>query len=372
MELPENTGMNEHAIELVDGKQPPYGPIYALSPVKLETLKTYIETHLKTDFIRPSKSPAGALILFDKKLNSSLRLCVNYRDLNNLTIKNRYPLLLIGKALDRLGWAKRFTQLDLTSAYHRMRIREGDEWKTVFRTTYGHFKYQVMPFGLSNAPASFQGYINKILAKKLDIFVVVYLDDIMVYTEDPGQPHVETVRWILEWLRKNGLYANLKKCRFHKDEVPFLGFVVSAQGIRIEEKRIEAVRDWPEPQSVRDIQVFLGFANFYRRFIRNFSRIVAPLTSMLRTTGDDDLGAQATGNEKNQGAPSGVGSGGVDGDIKNLSSVVKSAKSKKSNFAKANSGTDFLTPGAKDTFIHLRKAFTKAPILRHFDPECHI
>ncbi len=193
MELPENTGMNEHAIKLIDRKQPPYGPIYALSPIELETLKTYIENHLKTDFIRPSKSPARAPIFFDKKPDGSLRLCIDYRGLNNLTIKNRYPLPLIGESIDRLGRAKRFTQLDLTSAYHRMRIREGDGWKTVFRTRYGHFKYQVIPFGLSNAPASFQGYINKILAENLDIFVVVYLDDILIYTEDPRQPHVEAV-----------------------------------------------------------------------------------------------------------------------------------------------------------------------------------
>ena len=186
MELPKITGMNEHAIELIEAKQPPYGPIYTLSPVELETLKAYIETHLKTGFIRPSKSPAGAPILFDKKPDGSLCLCMDYRDLNNLTIKNRYPLPLIGEALDRLGRAKRFTQLDLTSAYHRMKIREGDEWKTAFRTRYGHFEYQVMPFGLSNAPASFQCYINKILAEKLDIFVVVYLDHILIYIEDFG------------------------------------------------------------------------------------------------------------------------------------------------------------------------------------------
>ena len=180
--------------------------------MELETLKTYIETHLKTRFIRPSKSPAGAPILFDKKPDGSLRLCVDYRGLNNLTIKNRYPLPLIGESLDRLGRAKRFTQLDLTSAYHRMRIKEGDEWKTAFQTRYGHFEYQVMPFGLSNAPTSFQGYINKILAEKLDIFIIVYLDDILIYTENQGQSHVEAVWCVLDILKKNGLFANLKKC----------------------------------------------------------------------------------------------------------------------------------------------------------------
>ncbi len=172
-----------------------------------------------------------------------------------------------------------------------MRIREGNEWKMAFRTKYGYFEYQITSFSLFNVPASFQGYINKILAEKLDIFVVVYLDDILIYTEDPGQPHVEAVRWVLEQLRKHSLYANLKKCRFHEDGVQFLGFIVLAQGIKIEEEGIEVIKDLPELQLVRDIQVFLSFANFYKRFIKNFNRIAAPLISILRTTDDDDLGA---------------------------------------------------------------------------------
>ena len=141
-----------------------------------------------------------------------------------------------------------------------------------------------MPFGLSNAPASFQGYINKILAEKLDIFMIVYLDDILIYTEDQGQGHVEAVWWVLEILRKNGLFANLKKCRFHKDEVRFLGYVVSSQGIWMEDERIKVVRNWSKPKSVQDIQVFIYFANFYWWFIWDFSMITAPLTSMLKTT----------------------------------------------------------------------------------------
>ena len=214
-ELLENTGMNEHIIKLEEGKQPPFGPIYSLGPVELKTLKTYIKTNLANGFICPSKSPARAPILFDRKPNRSLRLCVDYRGLNNITIKNRYPLSLIGEFLNQHGWARRFTQLDLTNTYYRMRIREGDEWKTAFRTRYGHFEYQVIPFGLSNAPATFQEYVNKILAEKLNIFVIVYLDDILIYTEDPGQPHVEAMRWVLDQFRKYSLFANLKKCRFH-------------------------------------------------------------------------------------------------------------------------------------------------------------
>ena len=144
-----------------------------------------------------------------------------------------------------------------------MRIREGDEWKTAFRTQYGYFKYQVMPFGLMNVPVSFQEYINKILAEKLDIFDIVYLDNILIYTDDDGDRHVSTVRWVLEQLRKFSLFANLKKCCFHQEEIWFLGYVMSLKGIRMEDERIEVVKQWPEPQSVQDILVFLGFANFY-------------------------------------------------------------------------------------------------------------
>ena len=182
--LPEHTELNKHAIDLEDGKQPLYGPIYSLGLVEFETLKIYINTHLKTGFIQTSKFLAGVPILFDKKPNGGLRLYIDYQGLNNLTIKNRYPLSLIEESLNRLGQAKKFTQLDLTSAYYQMRIKEGDEWKTAFQTRYDHFKYQVMPFGLFNALTSFQGYINKILVEKLDIFVIVYLNDILIYIEN--------------------------------------------------------------------------------------------------------------------------------------------------------------------------------------------
>ncbi len=195
--------------------------------MELETLKVYIENNLASGFIRPSKSPAGAPILFDKKPDGSLRLCMYYQSLNNLTIKNRHLLSLVGELLDWLGRAQRFTQLDLTNAYYQMRIKEGDKWKTAFRTRYGHFEYQVMPFGLTNTPATFQGYINKILAEKFDVFVIVYLDDILIYTENEGEEHVQAVRWVLDPLRKYSLYVKLKKCRFYQDEMRFLGYIVS-------------------------------------------------------------------------------------------------------------------------------------------------
>ena len=202
-----------------------------------------------------------------------------------------------------------------------MRIRKGDEWKTAFRIRYSHFEYQVMLFGLSNAPTTFQGYINKILAEKLDIFVVVYLNDILIYTKDPGQLHVEAICWVLDQLRKYFLFANLKKCCFHQDEVCFLGYVVLSKGISIEAEKIEIVKDWPEPKSVRNIQVFLGFANFYQQFIQSFSRIAALLTSMLKTTGSFDKPApnkndgSKSASSRNNDSRSASGKNNSDGEV---------------------------------------------------------
>ena len=175
-----------------------------------------------------------------------------------------------------------------------------------------------MPFGLFNTPASFQGYINKILADKLNIFVIVYLEDILIYIEDQERDYVKAVRWVLDKLKKNGPFANLKKCWFHKDEVRFLGYIVSSQGIQMEDKRIEAVKNWLEPKSVRDIQVFISFANFYWRFIQDFSRITTPLISILRTTGSLYL-ASSLGVDDNK-----VVRDGGKADDRNLSKSKKS------------------------------------------------
>ena len=251
-----------------------------------------------------------------------------------------------------------------------MRIRKGDEWKTAFRTRYGHFDYQVMLFGLTNAPASFQGYINKILAEKLDIFVIVYLDDILIYTDDDGDGHVAAVRWVLEQLRKFSLFANLKKCRFHQEEVRFLGYVVSSKGIRMEDERIEAVKQWPEPQSVQDIQVFLGFANFYRQFIQGFSRIAAPLTSILKISGSTEsktrpgeggvgVGSSRAGRKGSKLDGSELHDDEVDdGEVEDDEvgkKVRKRSKSKNSSKSKKTvRSSDFLTPGAKLAFTKLK------------------
>ncbi|EDN07425.1 hypothetical protein HCAG_03956 [Histoplasma mississippiense (nom. inval.)] len=199
---------HDHAIDLKPGKEPPYRPIYNLSPQELSVLREYIEKALEKNWIRPSKSPAGAPVLFAPKKDGTLRLCVDYRGLNEITVKNRYPLPLISEILDRLAGAKIYTQLDLRDAYHRIRIRAGDEWKTAFRTRYGHFEYLVLPFGLTNAPATFQSYINKALSDILDVYCVAYLDDIVIYSNTLDE-HVAHVKNVLERLRRWRLYVKL-------------------------------------------------------------------------------------------------------------------------------------------------------------------
>jgi RNase H-like domain found in reverse transcriptase/Reverse transcriptase (RNA-dependent DNA polymerase)/Integrase zinc binding domain/Chromo (CHRromatin Organisation MOdifier) domain/Integrase core domain len=276
--LPENKA-TDHAIETT--QDPPFGPLYNLSASELAVLRQYIEDALRKGWIRRSTSPAGAPILFVPKKDGTLRLCVDYRGLNKVTVKNRHALPLISETLDRLSGAKVFTKLDLKDAYHRIRIREGDEWKTAFRTRYGHFEYTVMPFGLSNAPATFQAYINRALVSLMDTICVVYLDDILIYSNDLTS-HWRHVKEVLERLRRFRLYANLKKCVFATDSVEFLGFVVSTVGVSMDHQRIETITKWPVPKSYHEVQVFLGFTNFFRRFILGYSKITAPLTGLLQ------------------------------------------------------------------------------------------
>ena len=258
-----------------------YGPIYPLSEEESQVLKEYIDENLKKGFIRPSESPAGYPVLFQKKKDGSLRLCVDYKKLNAVTIRNSYPLPLISDIIERVRGAKFFTKLDLRSAYNLIRIREGDEYKTAFRTKYGHFEYLVMPFGLRNAPATFQSFINSILRPYLEKFVILYLDDILIFS-DSLENHINHVRTILKTLLDNNLYAKLKKCEFHQPKVEFLGHVLSGQGISTDPKKIKSVEEWPTPTCVKDVQRFIGLCNFYRRFVENFATIAKPLHNLTK------------------------------------------------------------------------------------------
>ena len=249
--VPEGAGVT-HAIDLEEGTEPPHGPIYALSERELRILRNYLAEKEAIGWIRRSKSPAGAPILFVPKSDGSLRLCVDYRALNKVTVKNRHPLPLINETLDRLTGAKIFTKLDLRDAYHRIRIKRGDEWKTAFRTRYGHWEYTVMPFGLTNAPATFQAYINEALKGLLDVTCVAYMDDICIYS-DSVEEHAEHVREVLTRLRKAGLYVKLSKCEFDKQEIAFLGYVIGVHGVRMNDVKVKTIINWPVPQNFRNI-----------------------------------------------------------------------------------------------------------------------
>jgi hypothetical protein len=268
-------------ITLDEGASPPVGTIYSLSQTELQALREFIDENLSIGFIRPSTSPHGAPVLFVKKKDGSLRLCVDFRGLNRISKKDRYPLPLISDLLDTSRKARIYSKIDLRHAYHLVRIAEGDEWKTAFRTRYGSFEWNVMPFGLTNAPAAFQRFMNDIFKDMLDVCVIVYLDDILIYSDDMSK-HQEHVREVLRRLRKHGLYARSDKCEFHKDRVEYLGYILSPEGLTMSDDKVKTIQEWPEPKKVKDIQSFLGFANFYRRFIYNYSDIVVPLTRLTR------------------------------------------------------------------------------------------
>jgi hypothetical protein len=273
----------DHRIELVPGAVPPTRPTYRLSSRELLELRKQLDELLKAGFIQPSKSPFGAPILFVKKKDGTMRMCVDYRALNNVTIKNNYALPRIDELFDRLQGARYFTKLDLRSGYHQIRIAAGDAPKTAFRTRYGHFEFLVLPFGLTNAPATFMHLMHQTFRAQLDDFVLVFLDDILIYSKT-AEEHGKHVRTVLEILRKEKLYAKESKCEFFKTEVEFLGHHVGRDGVRMMDDKIKAVAEWPQPKKAGDVRAFLGTAGYYRKFIRNFSAVAAPLSELTKDT----------------------------------------------------------------------------------------
>ncbi|KAJ1038879.1 hypothetical protein NDA10_003520 [Ustilago hordei] len=278
--LPHHTEHDIH-LELIEGGKPPQGPLYLKGPKEMSELRRYLDENLEKGFIRPSKSPARSPVLFVPKKDGGLRLCVDYRGLNEITVKNRAPLPLIEEQLFLLRKARIYTKLDLRAAYNLIRIAKGDEWKTAFGTQLGLYEYLVMPFGLANAPAHFQSFINDIFRDIIGIYVVVYLDDFLIFS-DTEEAHVKHVTEVLTRLRSNRLFAKLSKCEFHTKTVEFLGYIIKPMGIEMDPEKVRTVKEWPMPESIHDIQRFLGFANFYRRFIAHFARIAKPLTALVK------------------------------------------------------------------------------------------
>ena len=284
--LPPHRGPGiDHDIELVrkDGKEPevPWGPLYNMTQDELVVLKATLTDLLDKNFIRVSHSSAAAPVLFVRKPGGGLRFCVDYRALNAITKKDRYPLPLIHETLNQIGKARWFTKLDVSAAFHKIRIAEGKEWMTAFRTRYGLYEWLVTPFGLANAPSTFQKYINWTLREHLDDFCSAYIDDVLIYSSGTVEDHRTKVKIVLEKLSSAGLFLDIGKCEFEVKETKYLGFIVRAgEGIQMDPEKVKAVAKWAPPTTVKGVRGFLGFANFYRRFIPDFSAVVRPLTDL--------------------------------------------------------------------------------------------
>ncbi|KAI2667189.1 Transposon Tf2-8 polyprotein [Labeo rohita] len=279
-------------------------------------MEEHIEEALKQGFIQPSTSPATSSFFFVGKKDGGLRPCIDYRQLNSQIIQQPYPLPLVPATLEELRGARVFTKLDLRSAYNLIRIRRGDKWKTAFITPTGHYEYRVMPYGLSISPSVFQTFLNEVFREYLHRFVVVYIDDILIYSRNQAE-HRQHVQQVLQKLRQHSLFLKLEKCEFHQSTVQFLGYNISAEGVQMDQGKVNAIQKWPLPNSVKELQRFLGFTNFYRRFIMDYSTITSPLTSLLR------------------------------GKPKQL----------------------LWNPAAHEAFERLKTTFSTAPVLQHPDPE---
>jgi len=290
--------------------------LYKLSERELQATKKYIMENLSKGFITPSKNnPFAFPILFVKKADGSLRMCVDYRRLNEITKKDPYPLPLIDEILPRLLNAKFMTKIDIRQAFHKIRMDPESEHLTTFRTRYGNFQYKVLPFGLTNGPATFQRYINHIFADVLDDFLTAYLDDLLIYSGS-REEHTKHVRLVLERLRDAGLQADIRKCEFYTTKTKYLGFIISRDGLAVDPEKIQAINEWVSPTTVKGLQAFLGFCNFYRRFIEGYSRITRPLHQLTRKDASYDFNAKC-----------------------------------------------------QEAFQKLKKALTSAPLLRHWNPD---
>ncbi|GJZ87610.1 putative reverse transcriptase domain-containing protein, partial [Tanacetum coccineum] len=270
----------EFKIDLVPGSAPVARAPYRLAPSEMKELSVQLQELLEKGFIRLISSPWGASVLFVKKKDGSFRMCIDYRELNKLTIKNRYPLPRIDDLFDQLQGSSVYSKIDLRSGYHYLRIKEEDIPITAFRTRYGHFKFQVMSFGLTNAPAVFMDLMNRVCKPYLNKFVIVFIDNILIYSKN--KEHREHLKTILELFEKDQLYAKFLKCDFWLDSIQFLGHVIDSKGVHVDPAKIEAIKNCAAPTTPTEVRQFLGLAGYYQRFIEGFSLISKPLTKLTQ------------------------------------------------------------------------------------------
>ena len=261
--------------------QPPVDSIYSLLASEQDALKKFIEENLNIGFIQPTSSLYGTPVLFIKKKDGSLCFCVNFHGLNHIFKKDCYPLLLISNLLDLSCKARIYLKIDFCHAYHFVCIANSDEWKTAFRTCYGSFEWSVMPFGLTNVSVAFQQFINNIFSNLLDVCVMIYLDNILIYLNNMSKHH-QHVKEVLKHLHKTGLYTKVEKCEFHSKSVEYLEYILSFSSLTMSDNKVKIIQDWPESKKVKNIQFFLGFTNFYCQFIFNYSDIVIPLIHLIQ------------------------------------------------------------------------------------------
>jgi hypothetical protein len=271
----------DFSINLMPGAAPISKSPYRMSTPELKELQLQLEEILKKGYIHLSMSPWGSQVLFVKKKDGTLRLCIDFRQLNKVTVKNKYPLPRIDDIFDQLKDAKIFSKIDLRSGYHQVRIRDEDISKTAFRTRYGDYEFTVVPFGLSNTPVFLMCLMNGVLRNYLDKFVIVFLDDILVYSKIEEE-HEQHIRMVLQVLREHYLYAKLSKCSFYQKKIHYLGHIISKEGIVVDPKKVQAIQEWLAPRNVIEFRSFMGLGGYYRRFIAGFSRIAHAITSLQR------------------------------------------------------------------------------------------
>ena len=271
----------KHQIDFVPGATILNRPAYRSNPEETKELQKQVGELMENGYERDSLSPCAVPVIFVPKKDGTWRMCVDCRAINNITVKYRHPIPPLDDMFDELHGSCIFSKIDLKSGYHQIRMKEGDEWKTAFKTRYGLYEWLVMPFGLTNAPSTFMRLMNHVLRAFIGKFVVVYFDDILIYSKNIDD-HLIHLKYVLDVLQKERLFSNLKKRTFCTDKLVFLGFVVSARGIQVDEEKVRAIQDWPSPTSVSKVRSVHGLSSFYRRFVKDFSSIAAPITEVIK------------------------------------------------------------------------------------------